>query len=544
MGERYKWPGACALRLTAASLALVAAALTPPAVRANEAACSALSRQTLTAGQIGLPTGGAKVASAALVPAAAGLSAYCKVLGAIAPVDPHSTPILFQLNLPEAWNKKALQMGGGGLNGTVVNGLGRPNDSPPGDPLPLAQGYATFGSDSGHGQGKPDIGVFAWNAEALDNYLKSAIKKTHDAALTLIAAYYGEPARRTYYFGRSQGGREAMNAAQNFPADYDGVVSIVPVIAWAGLESHAYTQWEGAYANDWAGRPKPVHLALIRDATLAACDGADGLKDGVVSQYEACKGPNLAALRCKADKPADDCLTLSQIALVRRVHAPLRFGFSVVNGSTEYPGWPWGAGEALVEGPAPWMATKEPPSLEASRSNIGVAFARYFLVRDPTFTGPLDLKTYRAVFTQVSAMGDMTNPDLSAFAARGGKLIMKENGADYSQNPRRGFAYYKAVVARMGQTKADSFLRMYVNPGVDHGGSGVMADGSPVPDKVDWLSALDAWVEKDTPPGPLTVTAYEGAKPGASRPLCLYPLYPRYDGKGDPKAAASFSCAR
>ena len=540
LGGRLK---AWTARSAMAGAALLAMAAT---AHADEAGCKALSGRPIAAAEIGLPTSGAKVTSAALVAAQPGTPAYCKILGAIAPVDRTAPPILFQLNLPEAWNKKAVQMGGGGLNGTVVNGLGRPNDSPPDSPLPLALGYATFGSDSGHGQGKPDMGVFAWNAEALDNYLKGAIKKTRDTAVALAAAYYGEAPRRVYYFGRSQGGREAMNAAQNFPADYDGIVAIVPVIGWSGLESHAYTQWEGAYANDWAGRPKPVHLKLIKDAILAACDGADGLKDGVVSNYLACKGPDLATLRCRDGKAADDCLTTPQLALVRRVHAPLKYGFTAANGATEYPGWPWGAGETLVEGPAPWMAVKgevdNTKFLDQSRGNIGVAFARYFLVRDPGFSKPLVLKDYEAAFKYVSARADMTNPDRSAFAARGGKLLMKENWADYSQNPVRGLNYYKAVVAKMGQPKVDGFMRLYVNPGVDHGGSGEMGDGTPAPEKVDWLGALDAWVEKGEAPPPLTVTAYQGNKPGAARPLCRYPLHPHYDGKGDPNLAASFAC--
>ena len=411
--------------------------------------------------------------------------------------------------------------------------------------MPLAQHYATFGSDSGHpGAGQPDLAKFAWNDEALDNYLKSAVKKTHDAVMVLTAAYYGDKPKRTYYFGGSQGGREAMNAIQNFPADYDGAVATVPVIGWGALEAAAYNQWEAAYRNNWAGRPSLATLQLLRNATLVVCDAADGLKDGVVSHVEACKGPDLAALHCKNDQPADDCLTTAQTELWRRVHAPLKFGYTVINGSTEYPGWMWGAGETLADGTDPWMANKGPPDMEAAKRSIGVAYARYLLEHDPDFTGPLDLKKNKEKFVKISAMGDMTNPDLSAFVARGGKLLMKENGSDYVQNPKRGIAYYNAVVAKLGQPKVDGFMRIYLNPGVDHGGSGKQLDGSPVPDKVDLLGALDAWVDKGQTPAPLEVTAYDGTTPGAKRPLCRYPLWPRYDGKGDPKLSASFTCVK
>ena len=334
-------------------------ALTAPAARADEASCAALTGHAVAAADIGLPTSGAKVTSAAYVAAKAPMPAYCKVLGAVAPVDPHAPPILFEVNLPDGWNKKAVQFGGGGFNGTVVNGLGRLRDGRPDVPVPLAQDYVTFGSDSGHDtMGKPDMQVFAWNAEALDNYFRSAVKKTHDTAMALVVAYYGAKPAKTYYFGGSQGGREAMDAVQNFPADYDGAVATVPVIGWVGLESAAYNQWEAVYANDWAGRPTPATLELLRKATLDVCDAADGLKDGVVAHYEACKGPDLAKLACPKGKAGDDCLTPGQMEWVRRVHAPFKYGFTVVDGATEYPGWMWGAGETLEGGVDPWMAGK------------------------------------------------------------------------------------------------------------------------------------------------------------------------------------------
>jgi feruloyl esterase len=149
---------------------------------------------------------------------------------------------------------------------------------------------------------------------------------------------------------------------------------------------------------------------------------------------------------------------------------------------------------------------------------------------------------------EISALMDSTDPDLSAFQARGGKLILKENTADYAQSPFAGIEYYKSVVARMGQEAADRFIRLYVSPGSNHSGTGVRGtDGSPIPQHVDLLAALDAWVEKNEAPGDHLVQTSQTTQPPftvlSSRPMCRYPGYPRYNGSGDPLQAVSYRCA-
>src|SRR6266700_5103402 len=128
---------------------------------------------------------------------------------------------------------------------------------------------------------------------------------------------------------------------------------------------------------------------------------------------------------------------------------------------------------------------------------------------------------------------DATNPDLSAFAARGGKLILKAHGADFAVSPFEVIDYYKAVAAKMGQANADSFMRFYVTPGVSHRGTGVTGSGAAVPNAVDLIGVLDDWADGGNTPGPLVQVAQETKPPFkvlTSRPMCRYPLYPRYRG--------------
>ena len=176
----------------------------------------------------------------------------------------------------------------------------------------------------------------------------------------------------------------------------------------------------------------------------------------------------------------------------------------------------------------------------------GDGFVRYVFARDPKFNS-LELKPaeHAARIREISEMFDTTDPDLSAFLARGGKLILKGNGADYQRSVMQEIGYYNAVVARMGQARADQFLRFYVTPGVNHAGNGVQRSGAAIPAKVDLLGALDTWVDTGKPPEQLLQVTQERQAPftvTASRPMCLYPLTPRYDGRGDPHQASSFMC--
>ena len=203
-----------------------------------EDSCLGLADRTIPAALIGLPSGNAVVASASFVAAAAqaktpATPAFCKVLGTIAPVDPTAQLINFELNLPAAWNGKLLQYGGGGYNGSLITGLAPLRDAAPDDILPLARGYATVGTDSGHQSSsfpRDSIGKFGLNDEMLTNYAYASYKKVRDVAVVLSEVLYRKRPVRIYYFGGSEGGREGLTMAQRFPVDYDGVVSVVPVV--------------------------------------------------------------------------------------------------------------------------------------------------------------------------------------------------------------------------------------------------------------------------------------------------------------------------
>lgn len=533
-------------RRAGALLAFAAALGFGGAAAAAEDRCAALAGIDIPSSVSVLPTAGGKVLAAQGVSLpAGGAPVFCRVTGELSPVGVMAWPIKFQVNLPATWNGKALQFGGGGLNGVLVTGEGQVAGAPPSQ-TPLERGYATFGTDAGHPILQPDPQVFALNDEAAVNQAYAAYKKTYDVARSLIARYYGRPPARTYFYGNSEGGREALNAVQRYPADYDGAVAIVPTVDWAGQHLAHHREWILQQDGGWV---PPAKLLVLQTAVRAACDGLDGLSDGVLSRYEGCGDRfDPRSLRCPDGADAGQhCLSDRQLAFVEGMYGDKRFAFPLANGVRAYAGSPYGAEAAVNGGVIPSIMVSEPPRAgDLGRPLAGPGSVRYYFMRDPAFAGAFDERAHEARIRRLSAMFDSTDPDIGPFAERGGKLIMKESGADYLRAPGGTYAYYRAVVAKLGEARAAQAVRLYVNPGVGHGGSGLAGDGSALPDRVDLLEALDAWVDRGSAPGTLQVVAYrQGAtEPLASRPLCLYPQYPHYTGDGDPKQAASYRCRR
>lgn len=545
-------------RFALAFSALLAAAAGWLSPAAAQPACEALAGQAIPAAAVGLPNGGATLTEARRVPAGpspvagnAPLPARCQINGRIAPVDPSAPPILFQLNLPEDWNGKAVQYGGGGFNGVLVTGLAQLRENSPDDPHPLARGFATFGTDSGH-QNAPgvEIQAFALNDEALENFAHAAYPKVRDAAAEAMRMATGRAPSRVYYHGSSEGGREGLLVAQRYPDRYDGVVSAVPVINWTGLQAFGT---RGGQAQREGGWLPPAAVRLLHDATLRACDALDGLADGVVSNQPACRAAfSPRSLLCGSAEAAgrNDCLTEPQVAFLETHRAPLRYGVPLANGVSEYPGAPLG-GEAQPGGMVDWTTGPEAPRFPlpepASQSRqwyYGNGAIRYFLARDPAYDpARFRLADFAESARRVSALMDATNPDLSAYARRGGKLVLMEYMADYAQSPGAGIAYWESVLSRMGgPAEVDRFARFYLFHGANHSGAATnLATGRPLPGFVDLLGALDAWVERGAPPPePLLHRTRDNS---ATRPLCRWPAFPRHDGTGDPSRAASFACA-
>ncbi|WP_236895398.1 tannase/feruloyl esterase family alpha/beta hydrolase [Devosia sp. SL43] len=522
--------------LLATSPALAQQQPSPEAMR-----CGGLRGLSVAAAEIGTPSGGADVYSAQLVEdAAVAGGAYCKVNGAIDPVDPAAPDIIFQVNLPLGWNKKALHFGGGGYNGALIEATGQVSFGADDAPTPLARGYATFGSDSGHQSAFIVDGTFLLNDEALANFGGLQLKKTHDVALAAIKAFYDAAPEYTYFQGNSQGGHEGLLAIQRWPADYDGALVTHPANPFSALQMSGNMAGKALYQpGAWVS---PTGVELLNGAVLAACDGLDGLEDGLISNVAACNaGFDIESLRCEGDVAADTCFTGAQITALNVINSRWESPVELQGGATGFARWPifeggdlyglWGMGQR------PEASVPPAPVADFGLAVLSDPLIRFAITRDPAYNSfEFDPADWADRVKQVSELVDANEPDLSPFADAGGKMLLMHGTTDFAITPHNTTEYYERVVEAMGSEKAQQFMRYYLVPGFGHGSGQFVMRWDP-------LTALENWVETGAAPDGLVTTDVAEGTAGRSRPMCEYPAYPHYnEGADGADLAANFTC--
>ncbi|MFN3440315.1 MAG: tannase/feruloyl esterase family alpha/beta hydrolase [Acidovorax sp.] len=532
---------------------------------ATPMSCDKLVGLAIPASAIGLPTSGGSVLTATPVDAtgsgATVTPAHCLVAGRIAPVDATAPDIRFNVALPATWNNKAMMLGGGGFNGSIPNVRANVSNGPVDQPTPIGRGYATFASDSGHqanAYGSQD-GTWGLNEEAVRNFGGDALKKTRDAALHIIKARYAASPQKSYFAGGSTGGREALAAIQRWPGDWDGAIAWYP--AWndaaallGGHRSNIALAQPGAYPNT----PK---RALVYRAAMEACDALDGAQDGLISDQRQCNArfdPATATvggapLRCAGGADTGDaCLSDAQIRALNVMNTDTVFNFKLASGETRYPGYNvWGADLGITSNPSPVQPVvtflglgTTAPSMPMPRSAPYISvlvdqWIKYSVTRDAGFNSllldPENPGPYATRISDLSRQLD-TSTDISAFAARGGKLLLAHGLADVLVSSRATEDYYRRLQSQMGTDRVKSFARYYEVPGLGH------AVSTAFNATWDSLTTLERWAEQGVGPTSQVTTDVTGV-PGRTRPLCDYPQWPKYKGTGDVNAAASFVCA-
>jgi carboxylesterase type B len=566
---------ACLITL-ATALALVAgcggmddeASGPAPATPAGPAAmtCAQLVGLAIPAASIGLPTRGGSVTTAVTV-AASGTGArvipeHCLVTATISPVDTTAPDIQFRVALPTVWNKKAMMFGGGGFDGSIPSVTGNVPAGPADQALPIGRGYAVFASNGGHTAGALGSldGLFLQNEESLRNWAGEALKKTRDAATFVIKARYAvAQVDKAYFAGGSTGGREALQVATRWPDDWNGIIAWYP--AWkqmtailAGHRTNRTLAKPGAY-------PNTAKRLLIYNAAMQACDGLDGVVDGLISNQNRCNAlfdPATASvdgapLRCPDGVDAGDtCLSDVQIAALKSMNTSTQLHFLMASGETGYPGYNvWGGDLGITSNPNPLqptvtflnLGTEQPkfpmPTGAPYISRQTDAIIRYGITRDPGFDSlSLDPENPGAWGPRISEISTLLDVpvNLDAFAAKGGKLLLAHGLVDVLVSSRATEEYYQRLRARMGPANVEKFVRYYEAPGYGHAVSTAF--------NVAWdsLTALEGWAENGTVPPAQVMTDAGGAVNGRTRPLCEYPKWARYKGTGDVNLAASFSC--
>jgi feruloyl esterase len=333
--------------------------------------------------------------------------------------------------------------------------------------------------------------------------------------------------------------------AQRFPADYDGILAGAPANAWSTMVG-AGVMVVQSRQSDPRTYFSDLKLHAIQKASLDACDAVDGVKDGIVNDPSKCHfDPQV--LLCKGEETLD-CLTQPQIATLNSIYNGVRDH----SGKIAFPGFTPGDEMGWRE----WVIGQDPTS--ASGLHFIDNYFRYMVTGDPKWSAlTADPEaSLRQSREKESADLDATDPDLSKFFTRGGKLILYHGWNDQAISPWNTVAYYKDVEQKMGDAATESFLRLYMAPGVEHcaGGPGPSffgqfglqtAKGS----AYGLFDSLVNWVEKGSPEDNITATKYGPGENGAprgvmTRPLCVYPKVAKYSGTGDTNDAANFTCMR
>ena len=519
------------------SISLVVISLLASGAAARAASCESLGALKLADTTITL----AEVTSAGtLTPpygsALENLPSFCRVAGRIVPS--RDSDIYFEVWLPTSgWNGKFLGVGNGGFAGALGYGALANN---------LKRGYATAATDTGHDGQSTDATWAFHHPEKVTDFGYRALHLTIVNAKSLVQAFYGKPAQRSYFDSCSDGGREALMEAQRFPEDFDGILAGAPANYWTHLLASALTGAQALYSNP-AAYFSDIKLPAIHAAVLAACDAADGVKDGVINDPPRCHF-DPAVLLCKG-RETRTCLTAPQVATLKALYQ----GGKDAHGRQIFPGLMPGA-EDGPGGWGPWVVGQAPGQslMPAFVEN----YFRYMVFEAPAWT-PLAANIGTAIQTADEKTAHALNaidPDLSRFTARGGKLILYHGWNDPAISPLNTIDYYRSVTKTVGAEKAAAFLRLYMIPGMQHclGGPGATSFGqlgatTAKGEKHGLYTALEEWVEKGTPPSGIVATKFTGDNPSKpaqmTRPLCAYPEIPKYKGSGDTNDDSNFTCA-
>jgi len=474
-------------------------------------------------------------ATAALQPASASTTAYCRVdftfSGESGPsagyLPGQSQHLIIRVGLPPnsvditagavPWNGKNRDIGGGGFAGAVGAVTSSTN-----------LGYVGTSTDTGHSAAQG--GSFALNPDGtlnvglIEDFASDGIHEQHVWGVNLARAYYGTDPIRKYWIGCSTGGRQGHYQAQNFPRDFDGILAGANAYNWDRFITAEL--WPQVVMNQWLGGPiASAKLNAVTNAAILACDAQDAIPgDGFIQDPRACTYSAKSFL-CSAyggSSSDPNCLNPREVSAVNQIW----------NGPTD------------AQGNRVWYGLERGASLSGGLAgtnpfSIATDHFRYWIHQDPSFDW--HTVTYASfvndMLSSIAKFNDIigTDDDLNAFHSAGGKMITYHGLADQLIFPRGTYHYYNTV-AQGNYQATQTFYRFFPYPGNAHcgGGTGPQIDAEAL------FSRLVDWVENGVAPD--FVVASQTTPVARTRKICMYPNVPVYNGSGSTDDQASFHC--
>ncbi|MFM0206110.1 tannase/feruloyl esterase family alpha/beta hydrolase [Paraburkholderia sediminicola] len=518
--------GSAATTATTAALAVVA-----PVVD-----CSKLASVDITdIGGAGSSITSATVTSATINGAAV---SFCTVKGTLAPSN------TFEVALPvSTYTQRFAALGCGGLCGNLSDPTQQSSFSFS-YTCPLVQkgGFVTAATDMGH---SGQDATWTTDPQKQADFAYRGQHITTLAAKKLIQAYYGQAQKYSYFVGCSDGGREALMAAQRYPADYNGIVAGAPA-AHFQIQNSLYHGWS-VESNSTTGTSTgnavlyADKVAVLHKAVVAACGGQPSVPDGLLTDPRMCNF-DPASIQCpNGATNTSSCLTAAEVATASKIYGgPL----DATTGERMLAGSPQLGSEIN------WIGVEVPTTNSTAAPVPVTGLFSYSIVTGAynlIFTGSpsmpnIDTFGYQAAsfypnFLQANhPLMDATNPDLSAFQKAGGKLILWHGWADQHISPLFTINYYEAMQNTMGASNVDAFARLYLVLGVGHCGGG---EGFP---NIDLVTQITGWVEQGSAPNAVMTYQTDASNVvTASRPVYPYPAVPQYTGTGDWHDGANYT---
>ncbi|MBS1748680.1 MAG: tannase/feruloyl esterase family alpha/beta hydrolase [Bacteroidetes bacterium] len=426
--------------------------------------------------------------------------------------------IEFELLLPQHWNGRLLMSGGGGFVGSIQNNL---IDY-------VNRGYATVGTNTGHTGEGDQAGWALNNMERQLNFGRLGVHRTAVVSKAVMHAFYCAEASYAYFIGCSRGGGQAMIEAQFYPEDFNGIVAGAPAFNWPAIGAKFVSECQVNYP-DPQNLDKPVitndNVKLLQELVLKQCDTIDGLKDNIISDPRGCRFDFSTLPVCPGDKAGTDCFTQQQVTAIKAIYNPL-----IVNGQMVYPGFPYG-----LEGePFSWQiwsaGSKEMPSFHYT---LGTEIFKYLIYNNPSWDySKYDFKHFFEETRYASSYLDATGTDYSDFKKYKGKMILYHGWNDPALSAFATIQHYEDAMKK--DKDLQSYIRLFLLPGVLHCGGGLGPDG------VDWVKLIEDWTENNKAPERVVLSKTENGKTVMTRPVYPYPKAAVYKGKGNPADEKSF----
>ncbi len=495
-------------QITSAQM-VTAGAFAPPAAPGRGGAARGVAPAEVD-GRAGAPAGRGAGRGNAPNPYAM-LPAFCRVAATLTPST--DSDIKIEVWLPDAgnWNGKFQAVGNGGWAGTIAF---------PAMAAALRSGYATTSTDTGHVGNSASFAL--GHPEKLIDFGYRAIHEMTVQAKAIINDYYNSAPKFSYFNGCSLGGRQGITEAQRYPADYDGIVA--GAVAWGGMDRFVGVVMNNVSMQRTSGAyipPEKYHA--VHEAVLQACDGLDGVTDGILENPLACQfDPKV--LRCKSGEDSVSCLTAAQVQTANMIYAPAKdpkTGKVLTGGLMRGTELQWGT----LYGPQPYGNAAGP--------------LKYLVMKDAnwdpnTFNPATDIERAQKADRDDVLKSDTAN--IKPFFERGGKLLMYQGFADPQVTSDNAIRYHQMVLDKVGTGVEGKSIELFMVPGMSH------CQGGPGTDTFNKMAAIEQWVEKGKAPHRIVASHMTDGKVDRTRPLCAFPKVAKWNGTGSTDDAANFSC--